>query len=70
MDLLGVQPLRHMSVEIDKVAVRNTEDLNPDALTFRDVRELTIDQLDKSFAGGRLLFVVVFPDPHARESQA
>ena len=59
LGLLGVQPLRHISVEIDKVAARNTEELYPDGVLFRDVRELTIDQQDKSFAGGRLLFVVV-----------
>ena len=59
LDLLGVQPLRHISVEIDKVAARNTEELYPDAASFRDVRELSIDQLDKSFAGGHLIFVMV-----------
>lgn len=58
LDLLGLVPLRHVSVEIDLDAHRNTAEVYPDAVHVGDIRDVTETLLEKYFGRVEALFVL------------
>ena len=55
--LLGLRPLRHIAVEIDPAASRNTQELYPDVIAFRDIRKFNRESLHLALSGVILTFV-------------
>ena len=58
LDLLGVKPIRHIAIEIDAAAARNSSELYPDVLAFRDVRDFTREACHNATAGCHIDFVL------------
>ena len=48
LDILGLQPIRHIAIDIDKAAARNTKELYPDMIHFRDFTVGSIDDLHQA----------------------
>ena len=59
LDLLGVQPLRHVSAELDSASVRVAASVYPNVIHIRDVRELSRERLSKLLGGVDPLFVLL-----------
>lgn len=57
--LLGVTPIKQISVEIQNGAILNTAEIYPDAIHNRSVLEPTAENLNRALSGPHLLFVVV-----------
>ena len=53
LDLLGVRPLRHLSVEIDRAATRNTQEVSPDAIITDDIRTFAEEAAKNTLVGSK-----------------
>ena len=58
-DLLSVKPLRHLSVEIDRAATRNTQEVYPDAVLTDDIRVFDESAAEKYLGGIEAVAVIV-----------
>ena len=59
LDLLGIKPLRHLSIEIDRNAIRTVNSVYPDAILLEDIKELDEAVLDRHLSGIDPVFILV-----------
>jgi hypothetical protein len=59
LDLLGVRPLRHISVEVDRQAIRTVTAVYPDAILLDDIKEVDRAALDRHLSGVEARFILV-----------
>ena len=57
--LLGIVPIRHVTVEIEKTAIRATAEVFPEARAYRDIKEYDRKAIHESLAGANLAFVLI-----------
>ena len=57
--LLGIVPVRHITVEIEKTAIRATAEIFPEARAYRDIKEFDRKAIHESLAGANLTFVLI-----------
>ena len=58
LDLLGVRPVRHIAIELDTAANRNTAELYPDVVIFRDITTTSRDDLHVALSGCEITFIL------------
>ena len=58
LDILGLRPVRHIAIEIESTATRNTAELYPDVVAFRDIRTFSRANLHVALSGVEVEFVI------------